>query len=97
MSKEVRFYKGNRATILWDPNRNRPIADFSEGHFTTSDERAIKAIKEAGYEEIALNALEPPYIADERTEHIGDIDSVKHKNDNGNDDLIKKPAIKRRK
>lgn len=48
-TKEITFVKGNMATILWDPSKNKPIAEFEGGLFTTSDPYKIEALKKWGY------------------------------------------------
>ena len=58
--KARRFYRSNLSTIVWDSVHDRPLADFSEGHFTTSNPKLARTLAEMGYLEIALNATEPP-------------------------------------
>jgi len=58
--KQWRFYRSNLETIVWNPKTNSPLADFSEGHFTTDDPEVADKLRELGYVEIALDATEPP-------------------------------------
>lgn len=58
--KQWRFYRSNLETIVWNPKTNSPLADFSEGHYTTDDPEVADELRELGYVEIALDATEPP-------------------------------------
>lgn len=61
INKKVwRFYRSNLSTIVWDPGRNRPLADFSEGHFTTDDEKVARELARRGYLEIPIDCTTPP-------------------------------------
>jgi len=55
-----RFYRSNLATIVWDPNLDKVLADFSTGTFITEDPKVAKKIRELGYPEIPLDATSPP-------------------------------------
>lgn len=61
-AKAWRFYRSNLATIVWNPEEGRPLADFSAGHFTTDDEAVADKLREMGYVEIDLDATEPPDV-----------------------------------
>lgn len=58
--KAWRFYRSNLSTIVWDPDKDKPLADFTEGHFTTDDPRVAAKLKALGYMEIPLESTEPP-------------------------------------
>jgi len=58
--KQWRFYRSNLETIVWNPDTNSRLADFSKGHFTTDDPKVAKRLKDLGYVEIPLDAEEPP-------------------------------------
>jgi len=59
-----RFFRSELSTIVWDvrPGMNKPLADFSKGHFTTEDKAVAKILRSKGYVEIPLNMTEPPAI-----------------------------------
>jgi hypothetical protein len=61
-TKQRRFYRSNLSTIVWDPSENSPMADFSEGHFTTDSPEVAARLEELGYPEIGLNETEPPAV-----------------------------------
>ena len=67
--ESVRFFKSNLPTIVWDPNNDCSLADFSKGHFTTDDERVIDILKEKGYQIIPLDSTEPPAIIINQATH----------------------------
>lgn len=58
--KAWRFYRSSLSTIVWDPEKDAPLADFTEGHFTTEDPKVAAKLKALGYMEIPLDAEEPP-------------------------------------
>lgn len=67
MSKETktsnekhRFYRSSMPSIVWDPANDRPLADFTSGHFTTDDPVVVEKLRQMGYVEIPLDAIEPP-------------------------------------
>ena len=60
--KAWRFYKSNLSLIVWDVDSDAPLADFSAGHFTTTDPRVAKRLADFGYPEIPLDAEFPPDI-----------------------------------
>jgi hypothetical protein len=55
-----RYFRSHLPTIVWNPDEGRPLADFSEGHFTTDDPKVQKKLEDLGYLEIPLDATEPP-------------------------------------
>lgn len=59
-----RFYRSQLSTIVWDarPGMEKPLADFSKGHFTTEDKAVANILRKIGYVEIPLNMTEPPAI-----------------------------------
>ena len=57
-----RFYRSNLSTIVWDSENGKPLADFSQGHFTTNNPRVVQILIDKGYVEIPLNSQEPPSI-----------------------------------
>jgi hypothetical protein len=59
---QKRYYRSQLSTIVWDAENDCILADFSAGHFTTSDKRVQGKLEEFGYPEIPLNATEPPAI-----------------------------------
>jgi hypothetical protein len=61
-SKQWRFYRSNLSTIVWNPDKENVLADFSQGHFTTDDEKVALKLRSLGYPEIALDAESPPDI-----------------------------------
>jgi hypothetical protein len=58
--KAWRFYRSSLSTVVWDPDNDRPLADFTEGHFTTEDPRVAAKLTSLGYMEIPLDSTEPP-------------------------------------
>jgi len=59
-NKKWRFYRSNLSTIVWDPAKDRPLADFTEGFFTTSSKSTASTLRNLGYVQIPLDAKEPP-------------------------------------
>jgi hypothetical protein len=55
-----RFYRSSMPTIVWNPDTDSALADFSEGHFTTDDPVLADRLRSMGYPEIPLDATEPP-------------------------------------
>lgn len=74
-TKARRFYRSNLETIVWDPDNNKPLADFGKGHFTTEDPRVAQRLVELGYPEIPLDAKRPPDILVNKPTHVieGDV------------------------
>jgi len=66
VKKEYRFYKSGLPAIVWDPEKNRAMADFTQegqkGSFTTDNKRVAKHLRAKGYPEISVDATEPPNI-----------------------------------
>ena len=60
--QEFRFYKSNLAKVVWDPDNDKPLADFEGGTFTTSDKRIAMILFEKGYPQIPVDATEPPNV-----------------------------------
>lgn len=62
--EEWRFFRSNLSTIVWDarPGKDRALADFSKGYFTTDDEYTVEILRKMGYPEIPLDMTEPPEI-----------------------------------
>jgi len=63
-SEKKRFWRGKLPTTVWDARNDRPLCDFSKGHFTTDDQYTIGVLKKIGYIEIALDAKRPPDIVE---------------------------------
>ena len=55
-----RFYRSNLSTIVWDRSKDKPLADFSAGYFTTTDPIVAEKLTAEGYMEIPLDSKEPP-------------------------------------
>lgn len=55
-----RFYRSSLSTIVWNPAKDEPLADFTEGHFTTDDPAVAAKLRALGYMEIPLDAEHPP-------------------------------------
>lgn len=58
--QKFRFYRSNLPTIVW--GNNKPMADFTEGHFTTDDKEIALKLLDKGYPQIPLDSTEPPSI-----------------------------------
>lgn len=65
--KRWRFFKSGLPGIVWDPKKNKAMANFMisepKGTFITDDPKVAKILREKGYPEIPVNAKEPPAIA----------------------------------
>lgn len=63
-----RFFRSNLSTVVWDPRKgmNKPLANFSKGHFTTEDKAVADILRKKGYIEIPLNMEKPPAIVVEQ-------------------------------
>lgn len=78
--KAWRFYRSNLSTIVWDPENDKPLADFTAGYFTTNDPRVAEVLANYGYYEIPLDSTEPPLdvIINKPTRQIeGDVPIMK--------------------
>jgi len=62
--KARKFYRGLLPSIVWDPENNRPLADFSSGTFVTKSKKVADALLEKGYLEVSLNQEQPPVLPD---------------------------------
>ena len=60
--QEFRFYKSNLPKIVWDPDNQKPLANFEGGSFTTADLRVAQILLDKGYPQIPIDATEPPDI-----------------------------------
>lgn len=75
-----RFYRSNLSTIVWDPENDKPLADFTAGYFTTNDPKVAEVLINYGYYEIPLDSTEPPLdvIINKPTRQIeGDVPIIK--------------------
>jgi len=68
--KKYRFFKSHLASIVWDAGKERPLADFTEGHFTTDDPKVAAILKSKGYPQIPLDAEEPPNVIVNQTTQV---------------------------
>jgi hypothetical protein len=57
-----RFYRATLATIVWDPDKDKPLAEFVDGQFYTEDDAVAEKLIAAGYPEVSLEATTPPEI-----------------------------------
>lgn len=60
--RKWRFFKSGLPAIIWDPQNDKPLAEFKDGSFITEDEQTAKILKQKGYPEVGLRAQEPPDI-----------------------------------
>jgi hypothetical protein len=60
--KAYRFFRSHLSTKVWDPEKNKLMADFSQGTFTTEDPNVAKVLKDMGYPQIPLDSETPPDI-----------------------------------
>lgn len=58
--KKVTFVKGTMATIVWDERKSKPMAEFVDGLFTTSDELVVRVLSDLGYKTTDDYPLGPP-------------------------------------
>lgn len=69
-----RFYRSNLETIVWDPERNKPLAHFVQGEFITNDPRVAEKLLELGYPRVPLEATNPPDVFFEKGHSLeGDV------------------------
>ena len=55
------FVRGARETVVWDPKKNRPLADFGKkGIFETNNASVAKKLREMGYREMKDYPDGPP-------------------------------------
>lgn len=57
---EIKFYRSQLATIVWDSINEKILADFKNGYFITSDKRTINILRELNYPEVEINSVVPP-------------------------------------
>jgi hypothetical protein len=62
MGRKRRFYRATLASIVWDPDNNKPLAHFVRGQFVTEDERTADILLSKGYPEVGLDDENPPMI-----------------------------------
>lgn len=60
----MKFY-GNG--IVWDGQKNRPLCEFKNGEFDTSDNCKIEKLIKAGYSHEAMEKKEPAKQAPRKT------------------------------
>ena len=83
--QQYRFYRSNLPAIVWDPDKDRPLADFSKGHFTTDDLNVAKTLLDKGYVQIPLDQNKPPKVLVRipgkslinTNENVGALDDIK--------------------
>lgn len=56
----IRFYRGRNATVAWDAENNCELCRFDTGTYVTSDPREISILRSMNYQEVSLDATEPP-------------------------------------
>lgn len=59
---KYRFYRGKLATIVWNPEEKKPLAEFVRGQFVTTNKRIADKLTEMGYQQVPLDAEAPPPI-----------------------------------
>lgn len=92
-----RFYRSSLSTIVWNPKTDSLLADFTEGHFTTDDPVVAKKLRELGYMEIPIDAIEPPsnIIIREVTPTInGDVPILQGNETSGKINIPVKPRVR---
>jgi hypothetical protein len=57
-----RFYRATLPTYVWDPDKDKPLAEFVDGQFFTEDDEVAQKLLDAGYPEVSLEATHPPEI-----------------------------------
>lgn len=57
-----RFYRATLPTIVWNPEKDKPLAEFRDGQYYTEDEEIAKKLIAMGYPEVSLEATQPPEI-----------------------------------
>jgi hypothetical protein len=66
--KLFRFYRSNLATVVWNPEKDKPLATFVKGQFYTKDPVVAQKLTEMGYPQVSLDANTPPDILFEKGE-----------------------------
>jgi hypothetical protein len=73
-SQVWRFYRSNLETIVWDPEHDKPLAQFVQGEFITDDPRVAERLLELGYPRVSLEAVNPPDVLFEKGHSLdGDV------------------------
>ncbi len=57
-----RFYRATLPTIVWNPETDKPLAEFVDGQYYTESEEIANKLIAMGYPEVSLDATEPPEI-----------------------------------
>lgn len=57
-----RFYKSNLPAVIWNPEKNCPLAEFQNGTFATKSKRVARKLLEMGYPQVSPFAEAPPDI-----------------------------------
>lgn len=57
-----RFYRATLPTIVWNPDEDKPLAEFVDGQFFTEDDEVAAKLTAMGYPEVSLDATHPPEI-----------------------------------
>lgn len=60
MPESVIFVRGNLESVVWDEKNSRPLAQFVDGLFETSDERVIRDLDKIGYKRLTDYQDGPP-------------------------------------
>jgi len=62
MGKKRKFYRATLPTIVWNPKEGRALAEFVNGQFETEDDEVAETLKDIGYPEVKLDAIDPPIL-----------------------------------
>lgn len=60
MKRSVIFVRGNLESVVWDTEKNCPLANFVDGLFETRDSRVVEKLKEFGYKTLDEYQNGPP-------------------------------------
>jgi hypothetical protein len=44
------FFSPHKKDLVWDKDKNKPLAQFMNGQYQTENKRDIKILKELGYQ-----------------------------------------------
>lgn len=90
-----KFYRSQLATIVWDSQNDKILADFKKGYFVTEDNRTARILSELGYPEVEIDSQIPPEIIVKQPslEIIGDAPLTGTIPEDKFDSLVKKQKI----
>ena len=91
---KVTFY-GNG--MVWDPSKNKVVATFKEGSFTTEDESIIALCRKNKFEEKVEGVAQEINLTDKKTEDVIQEAKITDKKAEEESSSIEEPIVPKRR